>query len=607
MKTKLDLDELKKMDYKSYLDKVKPEFKRLAKEQSSEAIVISDFKFACGKTAGLIIPGDISGDAQKFYNSTAKTEYKGFGKAKVSFKSEGELDVYIETGKAKPKALAKANKKLFDKIGVVATVTKNPAEAANDEPETDEDEISSDSEDTTADTAPAEEAKAETAPAPANGLADKLKTVQGIIKDKLGAIAANLKSKQASADDAKTLSDADALISDCKQDFAGLAEGEKAKYASFMGQLDGVQQKVKAMSQMLDSANPAESASDTASSEAPAAVAAASIGASVGLNGANKLADVILVQQLLNKKGAKLTADGKCGKMSVMAIMAFQKKLGMLKPDGLISPGGRTWKALSAGSTPVAPPTPVVPKDKVELMEEHQGKYDFTSITAKLFEKGSLDEGDIDPNDIQQGSIGNCYFMASIASVARANPEAIRKLIKANADGSYDVTLYSKKGGLVSLTPQIVNVRPDFATDASGNPIYSGKGDNELWVMLLEKAYAKMNGGYDDTGKGGYIEEGIEALTGKEANYYMCSSKTADELLALIQGALAAKKPIDAATSGSGEVEFTTEEGSVIYKGHAYAIKSVSGGKINLQNPWGHGHANVSPAEFKKYFNHIAF
>jgi len=125
--------------------------------------------------------------------------------------------------------------------------------------------------------------------------------------------------------------------------------------------------------------------------------------------------------------------------------------------------------------------------------------------------------------------------------------------------------------------------------------------------MLLEKAYAKMNGGYDDTGKGGFIEEGIEALTGKEANYYMCSSKTAAELVALIEGALAAKKPIDAATSGSGEVEFTTEEGSVIYQGHAYAIKSVSGGKIQVQNPWGHSHASVSPAEFKKYFNHIAF
>lgn len=90
----------------------------------------------------------------------------------------------------------------------------------------------------------------------------------------------------------------------------------------------------------------------------------ANLGGSVGKGGANKVADVLIVQQLLNKHVAALglpalDEDGRIGTNTIDAIRAYQKLvLGQAKPDGRIDVGGDTWKALDAGSgvrTPAAP------------------------------------------------------------------------------------------------------------------------------------------------------------------------------------------------------------------------------------------------------------
>jgi hypothetical protein len=79
------------------------------------------------------------------------------------------------------------------------------------------------------------------------------------------------------------------------------------------------------------------------------------IGASVGKNGVNDLADVLVVQHLLNDwlgfTGQKrLPTSGECGTLTIAAISNYQAQvLGAGNPDGLISPGGKTWLALAAG------------------------------------------------------------------------------------------------------------------------------------------------------------------------------------------------------------------------------------------------------------------
>jgi len=71
---------------------------------------------------------------------------------------------------------------------------------------------------------------------------------------------------------------------------------------------------------------------------------------SVGRRGVNNDQDTRIVQTLLNRHiippSRIIKVDGLVGPNTTTAILAFQHRLGMSKPDGLVSPAGRTFSAL---------------------------------------------------------------------------------------------------------------------------------------------------------------------------------------------------------------------------------------------------------------------
>jgi peptidoglycan hydrolase-like protein with peptidoglycan-binding domain len=81
---------------------------------------------------------------------------------------------------------------------------------------------------------------------------------------------------------------------------------------------------------------------------------------SVGNGGKNDPEDTSLVQTLLKKAGVyPWKVDQQCGPRTVAAILAFQTPI-MKTPDGLVAPGGFTWRKLSdPGTHPLnlTPPT----------------------------------------------------------------------------------------------------------------------------------------------------------------------------------------------------------------------------------------------------------
>lgn len=81
-----------------------------------------------------------------------------------------------------------------------------------------------------------------------------------------------------------------------------------------------------------------------------------SISASVGKGGVNKEEDVLTIQELLNQKGYNLKPDGKIGNKTISVIKRFQDRLGIGRPDGLVSPGKNTMKGL-LGEIPAGPPS----------------------------------------------------------------------------------------------------------------------------------------------------------------------------------------------------------------------------------------------------------
>jgi calpain-15 len=58
-----------------------------------------------------------------------------------------------------------------------------------------------------------------------------------------------------------------------------------------------------------------------------------------------------------------------------------------------------------------------------------------------------------------------------------------------------------------------VTVDDFFPCFPNGSPMFSRSNGNELWVLLLEKAYAKIHGGYK-TLSGGLPHEAMMDLTG---------------------------------------------------------------------------------------------
>ena len=195
-----------------------------------------------------------------------------------------------------------------------------------------------------------------------------------------------------------------------------------------------------------------------------------------------------------------------------------------------------------------------------------------------------------------QGELADCTFLSACAAIARANSEAIRRLIFDNGDGTYDVTLYVSDGFWSSKSPHVIKVDSRFPSK-HGHPAYARQGDAgprgpELWVMLLEKAFATFQGQYEG-GSGiesGHDWTGLEALLPQSSSTYHTMFHTQSHMLEQITQALREKRPIVAGTNPILLPSSRERARSLgISSSHAYSVKSTNPGSatISLQDPRG--------------------
>ena len=133
--------------------------------------------------------------------------------------------------------------------------------------------------------------------------------------------------------------------------------------------------------------------------------------------------------------------------------------------------------------------------------------------------------GDVDPNDVHQGQVGNCWLLSAISALAEFDG-AIFELFKNTPDmhempragpNRYHVTLYDLK------TWQPVDVVVDERLAANPkNPgsLFGAKPsmDGELWACYLEKAFVAHCGGWDHI-EGGVPPRAWAMLTGCKDQY----------------------------------------------------------------------------------------
>lgn len=122
-------------------------------------------------------------------------------------------------------------------------------------------------------------------------------------------------------------------------------------------------------------------------------------------------------------------------------------------------------------------------------------------------------------SDINQGYLGDCYLLSSLAEVAKQNSADISSMFTSNGNNSYGVRFY------VNGTAEYVTVNNSLAN--GGNEFNSGA---DLWASLAEKAYAQLQasgvvtGNYiadgnswSTIGNGGAPEMALEEITGASA------------------------------------------------------------------------------------------
>jgi len=83
------------------------------------------------------------------------------------------------------------------------------------------------------------------------------------------------------------------------------------------------------------------------------------------------------------------------------------------------------------------------------------------------------------PEAVRQGGLGSCYFFATLSALAQANPEAMRKLIQDNNDGSY--TVLFPDGKKETAYPEDLRYARESGFDRSDG----------LWPIVLFRAYAQ--------------------------------------------------------------------------------------------------------------------
>ena len=115
---------------------------------------------------------------------------------------------------------------------------------------------------------------------------------------------------------------------------------------------------------------------------------------------------------------------------------------------------------------------------------------------------------------VDQGAVGDCYFLGPLSSLASAKPHLVRWLFVATTS-SEAAQVGGDRVGLrfyVHGAWQTVTVDTLLPCRADGRPLFSGRS-GPGWAALLEKGYAKLAGSYAALDGGRAVETLVE-LTG---------------------------------------------------------------------------------------------
>lgn len=116
--------------------------------------------------------------------------------------------------------------------------------------------------------------------------------------------------------------------------------------------------------------------------------------------------------------------------------------------------------------------------------------YKFNGKNLRMMDTSAIPLFEHEPciEDVSQGELGDCFFLASVASVVETDPSIIKDMMHDNGD-TVTVRIYGQKGH-----PHYFNIKKSVPMDENGNEPFAR---GAYWVQYLEKAYTLMNAGTD--------------------------------------------------------------------------------------------------------------
>ena len=136
----------------------------------------------------------------------------------------------------------------------------------------------------------------------------------------------------------------------------------------------------------------------------------------------------------------------------------------------------------------------------------------------------------INPEDMNQGRLGDCYLLAACGAISQYPHRLERVFISGkhyNPKGLYAIAVC-----INGIWEEIIldDFFPVF--DTNNRPAFSCSKNNSLWMMLLEKAWAKIHSGYLNISCG-FTGEALRDFTGAptQTNFFKDQNFKIDKIL----------------------------------------------------------------------------
>ena len=198
------------------------------------------------------------------------------------------------------------------------------------------------------------------------------------------------------------------------------------------------------------------------------------------------------------------------------------------------------------------------------------------------------DPNAVTPFNARQGSVGDCYFVAAVSSLANSpdGREHLRDMVETNGDGTYTITFGD---GVEVTVDSDVYVRDDgalaYGTSAS---------DEYNWFSVLEKGFAaRTDNSYEEIA-GGWAAPSWEMLLG-DGEATRISTPSTDELTDSIVEDLAADRPAALALDLNDLNDESWDDSSL----HEFSVLEIdeAAGVVTIRNPWGSHSSTVEGLE----------